>query len=88
MAVAAWLRWQGGRTDAGQAFEVDDPLAGETARLPDSPPDRVRAALALRPIFPAELAADRRFQGILTRQYDRLVARGAEGAIESPSAQG
>jgi fructuronate reductase len=28
LAVAAWLRWQGGRTDAGEAFEVDDPLAG------------------------------------------------------------
>jgi fructuronate reductase len=86
LAVAAWLRWQGGRTDAGQAFEVDDPLAVETARFPDAPPDRVKAALALRSIFPAELAANRRFQEILTRQYERLIARGAEAAIERPSA--
>jgi fructuronate reductase len=86
LAVAAWLRWQGGRTDAGEAFEVDDPLARETSRFAGSPSDRVKAALALRSVFPVSLAENRVFQEILTRQYERLIEIGAEAAIEPVNA--
>ena len=32
LSVAAWMRWQAGRTDAGEAFEIEDPLADRLAR--------------------------------------------------------
>jgi fructuronate reductase len=87
LAVAAWLRWQGGRTDADEAFEVDDPLAEQTGRIGGSPADRVDAALALRSVFPPALAANQAFREILARQYARLVEVGAKAAVESFSAQ-
>ncbi len=83
LAVAAWILWQGGRTDAGEAFEVDDPLAGETARIGGSPADRVEAALALRQVFPAALAANHNFREELTRQLERLSECGARAAVDS-----
>jgi fructuronate reductase len=86
LAVAAWLRWQSGRTDAGEAFEVDDPLAAETARIGGSPANRVEAALALRAVFPPALAANEAFRETLTRQLARLTESGAEAALESISA--
>ncbi len=39
LAVAAWIKWQSGCTDVGEAFAVDDPLARETARFSGSPAD-------------------------------------------------
>jgi fructuronate reductase len=87
LAVAAWLRWQGGRTDTGEAFEVDDPLAEETARIGGSPAERVDAALALRSVFPPELAANPAFRESLTRQSTRLSELGAKAAVERFSTQ-
>jgi fructuronate reductase len=87
LAVAAWLRWQGGRTDTGEAYQVDDPLAGETSRICGSPADRVDAALALRAVFPPALAANPVFRETLTRQLRRLIEIGAEAAVEGFSAQ-
>jgi fructuronate reductase len=84
LAVAAWMRWQSGRTDAGEAFAVDDPLAAETARrlagLGD-PAAQVRAVLGIEAIFPPRLAADPRFAAAVTRQLTRLMNLGAAGAI-------
>ena len=87
LAVAAWLQWQRGRTDAGQAFEVDDPLAGETGRIGGSTSERVSGALALQSIFRPELAANDVFRETLTRQLGRLIEAGAEAAVERFSAQ-
>jgi fructuronate reductase len=87
LAVAAWLRWQSGRTDIGEVFEVDDPLADETGRIAGSAADQVRAALALRSIFPPELAANDEFRETLTRILARLIEVGAQAAVESFSAQ-
>src|SRR3546814_14948731 len=37
LAVAAWMRWQAGRDDLGNAHGVDEPLAGAiAARLADA----------------------------------------------------
>jgi fructuronate reductase len=88
LAVAAWIRWQGGRTDAGGVFEVDDPLAAETARFAGPPADRVAAALALRQIFPPPLAAQPALRDALTRQLTRLSEMGAQAAVESFAARG
>ncbi len=84
LAVAAWLRWQSGRTDAGAAFIVDDPLAGETARrlagLHD-PAAQAEALLGIEAIFPPTLAADPRFREPVVRQLRRLVERGASAVL-------
>jgi fructuronate reductase len=85
LAVAGWMRWQSGRTDAGAAFAVDDPLAGETARRLaglDDPGARARALLAIGAIFPPSLAADPRFADHVSRQLTRLAAVGARATIE------
>ena len=84
LAVAAWMRWQGGRDDAGQPFMVDDPLAATSTRLyadAASPADKVRALLGIEAIFPPKLAADARLVEVLNRKLTRLIARGAEAAL-------
>lgn len=84
LAVAGWMRWQSGRTDAGTVFTVDDPLAGETARrlagLHDAEA-QVRALLGIRTIFPPALAADQRFVAAVTRQLGRLSEQGAAAIL-------
>ncbi len=83
LAVAAWMRWQGGRDDAGQPFTVDDPLAATTTRLyadAISPADKVRALLSVEAIFPPKLAAEPRFIEVLTRRLTLLIERGAAAA--------
>ncbi len=85
LAVAAWMRWQAGRDDAGNAFAVDDPLAAVTARaiagLAD-PADQAMALLQVEAIFPPPLAAEPRLREVLTRQASRLARLGARAAIE------
>jgi len=86
LAIAAWMRWQGGRDDAGAAFAVDDPLAAITRRAYDSVPDaagRVAALLEIEAIFPPRLAQAEPVRQALTRQLDRLDRLGAQGAVEA-----
>jgi len=84
LAVAGWMRWQSGRTDAGEPFTVDDPLAGETARrlagLHD-PEAQVLGLAGIDAIFPPELAADLRFREAITRQLRRLAEQGAKAVL-------
>jgi fructuronate reductase len=84
LAVAAWMRWQAGRTDDGVAFAVDDPLAAETARrlagLHD-PEMQAKALLGMETVFPPALAADPRFVEAVARQLGRLVERGAKEVL-------
>lgn len=85
LAVAAWIRWQGGRTDAGERFQVDDPMAARTASLlapHGDPSTQVEAILTLE-IFPEQLVADRKFREVVTGQLRRLSERGARAAVES-----
>ena len=60
LAVAGWIKWQSGRTDAGETFVVEDPLAadlqGRLAGL-NQPDERVGALLSLSSVFPASSAA-------------------------------
>lgn len=85
LAVAAWMRWQGARDDAGGPFTVDDPLAATTTRLyaeATSPDDKVKALLSLEAVFPPRLAADPRLVEMLTRQLTLLIERGARTVVE------
>lgn len=85
LAVAAWMEWQRGRTDAGELFEVDDPLAHETSRklaAAHDPEDRVKALLSLEAVFPRRLAGDAQFGQALTRHVGRLMSVGARQTVE------
>ncbi|WP_294395498.1 mannitol dehydrogenase family protein [uncultured Sphingomonas sp.] len=83
LAVAAWMRWQEGRDDAGQSFAVDDPLAARTAAAAALPAEQaVRGLLAIDAIFPPALAANDSFAGQLTRLLDGLRQKGARAMIE------
>jgi fructuronate reductase len=89
LAVAAWMRWQAGRDDAGQAFAVDDPLAARTRELVEGasqPANAVRALLTLSAVFPAQLAADPRFVGVVAKHAERLAEGGALSAIDAVTA--
>ena len=80
LAVAAWMRWQGGVDDAGATFTVDDPLAARTAAALagcGSAAERVAALLAIDAIFPPALAADELVRATLTRHLERLESAGA-----------
>ncbi|USI72439.1 mannitol dehydrogenase family protein [Sphingomonas morindae] len=84
LAVAAWMRWQGGRDDQGAAFVVDDPRAADTAaalRDAGSAEARVRALAALPGIVPPALASDPRFIGPVAAALERLERGGARAAL-------
>jgi fructuronate reductase len=85
LAVAAWMRWQGGRDDAGNTHAVDDPLAAVTAARLDGvtdPAAQVAALLAIDAIFPPALAADEGLRESLVRHLTSLAANGARATIE------
>ena len=80
LAIAAWMKWQGGRTDAGAAFVVDDPLALQTRRTANSgsAADRVAGFLALDGVFKPRLT---RHAGALASALDGLDQHGAADMI-------
>lgn len=84
LAVAAWMRWQGGRDDRGERFTVDDPMAAAlAARIAGvaDPADQVAALLSVEAIFPPALAADGVFRDTLTRHLAALSANGAMATL-------
>ena len=74
LAIAAWMKWQGGRTDKGEGFAVDDPLASQTRRIAaaGSVAERVAGFLSLSQVFPSALAADASAGMALTSALERL----------------
>lgn len=84
LAVAAWIRWQAGRDDAGELYKVDDPLAAQLAAAlatAESPADRVAAILGFDAVVPSNLARDERLHASLTRWLGVLEAGGALAAL-------
>jgi len=85
LAIAAWMKWQSGRTDAGETFVVDDPLASQTRPIAESASaaERVAGFLSLSAIFAPELAdcAD-----TLAAALDGLDRHGAAAMIRLVSA--
>jgi len=80
LGVAAWMRWQEGVTESGEAVVVDDPLAARTAELiaaSENDEAEVRALLTLSAVFPASLANDRRFVEAVTGAFLSLRENGA-----------
>ena len=86
LVFAAWIRFQAGRSDAGERIEVDDPLAPMTSRLVSEASDareQVRALLGLEGVFPPRLASDPQFVTLVAGHLDDLRRVGAKAAVES-----
>jgi fructuronate reductase len=86
LGVAAWMKWQSGVTESGEAVVVDDPLAAKTAELLAGGADdqaRVSALLTLSAVFPPALAADDRFVAAVTGAYLSLSHNGAVEAARA-----
>nr|WP_278254222.1 mannitol dehydrogenase family protein [Sphingobium sp. BYY-5] len=84
LAVAAWVRWQAGRDDLGNAHVVDDPLADAIAAAlagAATPEARVAAILAFDAVVPPALADSEAFRGALTRWLTILESDGARAAL-------
>ncbi|TRW18427.1 mannitol dehydrogenase family protein [Glacieibacterium frigidum] len=82
LAVAAWMRWQGGRTDDGSSYKVDDPLAALTAAaVRDDPCDMVEAMTAITAIFPSAFAHDDELKSLLGDHLALLAGQGASAAL-------
>ena len=80
LGVAAWMRWQEGVTESGEAVAVDDPLAARTAELIaafENDEAEVRALLSLSAVFPTTLANERRFVDAVTGAFLSLREHGA-----------
>ncbi|MNT24307.1 hypothetical protein D3C72_1597740 [compost metagenome] len=80
LGVAAWMRWQEGVTESGEAVAVDDPLAARTAELiaaSENDEAEVRALLSLSAVFPTTLANERRFVDAVTGAFLSLREHGA-----------
>jgi len=85
LAVAAWIRWQSGKDDAGNVHVVDDPLAGViAAKLQGAlnAQSRVNAVLSMDAIFPASLSANPQFRSILVVWLDKLMKQGSHKVVE------
>jgi fructuronate reductase len=79
LAIAAWMKWQGGRTDTGEGFAVDNPLASQTRRIAaaGSAAERVAGLLSLPAVFAPELADNAAARKALTSALERLDLHGA-----------
>ncbi len=73
-AVAAWIRWLGGRDEDGGLHAVDDPMAARLCRLAGAGPDAAASVAAL-------LAVDEVFGDDL--RHDRVVVEGLAAALRA-----
>jgi fructuronate reductase len=84
LMVAAWMRFTLGRSDAGRALPLDDPLAEQIRRAVGErtePAAVVDALLALDAVFPAELAADTEVRRDVTEWLEALTRHGVRDTI-------
>ncbi|WP_145108157.1 mannitol dehydrogenase family protein [Cereibacter sediminicola] len=80
LAVAGWMRYVSGTDENGQLIEVKDPLADELRRRAA---EGVPALLALRAVFPEELAGQ--LAPGIAAAHARLIEVGARRAAEDIS---
>lgn len=78
LAVAAWMVYVRGTDLGGQPIDVRDPMV-DTLRAAASGPDPVGALLALRAVFPEDLAA--RLEAPLRSLHASLLASGVSRAL-------
>jgi fructuronate reductase len=79
LAVAAWMRWQAGRTDAGETFTVDDPAAARLGALSAGAADTAGRVDALLGFF--GFTADAELRATLIAHLATLERDGARAAV-------
>jgi fructuronate reductase len=86
-ALAAWLRFLGGRDEAGRELPLDDPLAlrlrAVAAPVAHDPAALVRAVLAVEEVFGRELREDEVLVDRLTAALARMTQVGVRDALPS-----
>jgi len=80
LAIAAWMKYVSGIDEKGQVIEVKDPLAADLKAASEAA-DPVAAFLAMRQVFPADLAGNAEFKAALLAARDLLRANGAHEAV-------
>lgn len=83
LAVAAWMRYVGGVDEQGDAIDVRDPLAEELKQRienANSPAEAVSQLLAVREIFPEEIA--KQITAPVTQAYESLLSAGARATTQ------
>ncbi len=84
LAVAAWVRWQAGIDDAGEAHVVDDPLAAQISiclSAATTTEERVDAILRFDAVVPSALAQNDVFRAALVRWLALLESGGARKTL-------
>ncbi|WP_445082894.1 mannitol dehydrogenase family protein [Chelativorans sp. YIM 93263] len=85
-AVAAWMRYCTGRLDTGEPYRLRDPreeeIASTLARAGGDARAIADALTALSGLFPAELAANERWNGLVTDILASMLQNGMAQALE------
>jgi fructuronate reductase len=86
-AISAWMRYIVGRTEAGAAYVIDDPIAARlstiVANSSGSAATLVAGLLSLTDVFGDELAAHAGLRDQLVRQLDALLRQGIRPSIRA-----
>lgn len=88
LGVAGWIRWQGGVTETGETFTVDDPMAArlaETLSGATTAQDKVHAVSSLSEIVSPRLAADARFIAAVSRGLEGITTGGVAACLTRPA---
>ncbi|RZJ98559.1 MAG: mannitol dehydrogenase family protein [Brevundimonas sp.] len=83
LATAVWIRWLGGRDDAGRPTPLDDPQADRLRRavVGLAPRDQVHAVAALEDIVPPALGQRPDFIDAVAGALEVVEARSAHGLL-------
>ncbi|MCG3268312.1 mannitol dehydrogenase family protein [Yoonia sp. I 8.24] len=85
LAVAGWMRYVGGVDEKGAPIDVKDPLVAQLRAAyegHDTPESKVAALLAIRDVFPADLAKNATFRAAVTGAFTQLSANGARATVQ------
>ncbi|QDC10806.1 mannitol dehydrogenase family protein [Oceanicola sp. D3] len=85
-AIAAWMRYAMGKTDAGEAFELRDPREAELRRFANDTDDTattVSNLMEMPGLFPKSLIANPRLHRSVTAKLDAMRQSGMAGAIRT-----
>ena len=84
LALAAWIRWLGGVDEAGQPYELVDPMRDELLRLVPATASRrekVQALLQFQPVFGSDLSLNESLAERLVSGLERLDRLGSLRAL-------
>jgi fructuronate reductase len=91
LAVAAWMRYVGGRDESGRTIDVADPLAATFASIADAhrgdPAAHAHALLGVTAVFGDDLPHDLRFTRPVAAWLAALHAQGAARTVQDCNAR-